>query len=165
MSVLSDNKQKLIEFYQSKNDSEQKLLLTFGIVFAIFLLYSLYSSVSNGMTESQQKLQRQIELNSWAAEQIAIIKQSGKKTSSGSRGSMTQIINSSARKHGVTIARLQPQKTDLVKVGIEEVGFNRLMNWLAELNSRHGISAANIDLSKADASGIVKVRRLDLERG
>ena len=165
MSGFSDLKDKLQELYNSKSDSEQKLLLVLGVVLPVFFVYSLYSSVSTGLMESQDKLRKQRELNTWAQTQIETIQGANAGDGSTNRdASMTQVINNSARKFNVSIARLQPQKTDMVKVGIDEIGFNTLMKWLAELETRHGISASNIDVSKADASGMVKVRRLDLER-
>ena len=155
-----------MELYLSKSESEQKMLKMLAVFFSIFLLYTLYSTVSDGLSQAQNKLKRQTELNQWASEQISVIQQAGRVSSGSNRsGSMTQVINSSARKYNVSISRIQPQKTDMVKVGIDEIGFNRLMQWLGELNNRHGITATNIDFSKADASGVVKIRRLDLERG
>ena len=159
-------KDKLLDLYNSKSESEQRLILMMGVIFIIFILYTTYTSVSEGLAMTENKLAKQLELNRWAAEQITIIQDSKQGGATGSRGgSMTQIINSSARKHGVSLSRIQPQKTDMVKVGVDEIGFNRLVSWLAELENRHGIKATNIDLSKADTSGLVKLRRLDLERG
>ena len=166
MSAIANLKSKLQELYLSKSESEQKMLRTLAVFFSVFLLYSLYTTVSDGLSQAQSKLKRQTELNVWANEQIAVIKAAGRTSGASNRsGSMTQVINSSARKYNVNISRLQPQKSDMVKVGIDEIGFNRLMQWLAELNSRHGISATNIDFSSTDVSGVVKIRRLDLERG
>jgi len=165
MSAISSIKEKLLELYASKTASEQKLIQLAGIFFSIFLIHSIYTSVNDGLATAEDKLQKQTELNSWAREQIQRIQNSsGGASSNRNSGSITQVINSSARKFGVSIARLQPQKTDMVKVGIDQIGFNRLIRWLAELENRHGIEASNIDVSKADESGLVKIRRLDLER-
>ena len=157
-------KEKLEAWFQSLSDSEQKLVKFGSIFFAIFVVYLIVSSVSTGVSESQRKLKQQQELNDWATQQIAIIKSTGGKKVSSS-GSITQVINSTARKFNINVARLQPQKNDLVKVGLEDVGFNRLMEWLLELQSKHGVSVQNIDFDKADEQGKVKVRRLDLARG
>ena len=165
MSGLAGMKDKLTELYNSKTPSEQKLILLLGVFLSVFMIYSTFSTVQDGLHSVESKLKKQVELNSWASEQIRIIQNASASGSVGNTGgSITQVINSSARRHGVSIARLQPQKTDMVKVGIDEIGFNRLVRWLAELENEHGITASNIDISKADVSGLVKVRRLDLER-
>jgi len=163
---LSMLQEKLQAWFQGLSDSEQRLVKFGSGFFVLFVIYFVISSVSAGVAESERKLQQQQELNNWALQQIAIVKSSGtSKSNNKSSGSLTQVINNTARKFNITIARLQPQKTDMVKVGLDDVGFNRLVQWLQELQSKHGVSVENIDFAKADDVGKVKVRRLDLIRG
>ena len=56
---------------------------------------------------------------------------------------------------------MQPQGDDL-QVWIDEISFNQLLSWLEKLASRDGLQVKNIDLSKADQQGVVRVRRLQL---
>lgn len=165
MAAFEQAKQKFLVWFVALSDSEQKLLKVASIFFVIFVLYSTVSSLNAGVAESEQQLDKQLKLNIWAEQQIAIIKSAKKGSSSSNRqGSMTQVINTTARRLSITIDRLQPQKDDLVKVGIDEIGFNTLMNWLQTLQSKHGITAKNIDFAKSDKTGVVNIRRLDLER-
>lgn len=158
--------EKFFTWFQGLSESEQKLLKIASVTFLIFVVYLTVSSVLSGVSESQNKLKQQQQLNDWAKQQIAIIQQSKRSGSTQkSAGSMTQLINSAARKHNISIARLQPQKDDLVKVGLDDIGFNRLVAWLQELNTRHGVRVENIDFAKSDEVGKVTVRRLDLTRG
>jgi general secretion pathway protein M len=159
-------KHTLITWLGSKTESEQRLIKVASVVFILFLLITVVTKINTGVTSSQAKLTQQLELNKWAKQQIEIIKSASINTSSssGNERSITQVINSTAKRYGVVIERIQPQKTDMVKVGIDEIGFNNLMRWLTELQTKHNISAQNIDFSKADTNGMVKVRRLDLGR-
>lgn len=165
MSGIAGLKNKVMDYYQSKSDSEQKLLLALSVFIIFFVVFTSYSKVADGLAESEKKLAKQLELNSWASEQIQIINSSGNKPSSASKGSLTQKINSSARRYGISIARLQPQKNDSVRVGLDEVPFNELLKWLASMQNKDGIRVSSIDFSRSDKSGLIKVRRLDLERG
>lgn len=158
-------KEKTESWFISLTESEQKLV-KFGSIFSvIFVLYMVVSSVNSGVAESQRKLKQQQDLNSWALEQISVIKSSAGGSKKSFSGSMSQIVNSTAGQFNIRIARLQPQKNDMVKVGLEDVGFNRLMRWLSELQSKHGVRVESIDFARADELGKVKVRRLDLSRG
>lgn len=157
-------KEKLSTWFQSLTDSEQKLIKFASGFFVIFILFFVVSSIQSGMSDSERKLKQQQDLNTWALQQIAIIKSAGGQKVQSS-GSLTQVINSTSRKYNINIARLQPQKNDLVKVGLDDIGFNRLMQWLQELQVRHGVIVENIDFAVADEQGKVKVRRLDLGRG
>lgn len=158
-------KDKLESWFQGLSESEQKLVKFGSIFLAVFILFTVISSVNSGVTESKRKLQQQQSLNTWAAEQISIIKSSTGGNQANFSGSMTQVVNATARQFNIRIARLQPKKNDMVKVGLDDVGFNRLMKWLAELQSKHGVRVENIDFAKGDEQGKVKVRRLDLSRG
>lgn len=159
-------KQTLNAWLNSKTQSEQRLIKVAGVFFTLFLVISLVTTINKNVTDSQKKLTQQLELNRWAKQQIDIIKSANKSVNNGSsnESSITQVINATAKKYGVIIERIQPQKTDLVKVGINEIGFNNLMSWLTELQIKHNINAQNIDFSKADTLGMVKIRRLDLGR-
>lgn len=166
MAAIEQAKHKFLIWFLALSESEQKLLKFGSIFFVIFILYSTVSGLNSGVADAEDQLDKQLKLNTWADQQIAIIKgakgTTGKSTSS--QGSMTQIINTTARRLNITIDRIQPQKTDLVKVGIDEIGFNTLMNWLQTLQSQHGVTAKNIDFAKSDKTGVVNIRRLDLER-
>jgi general secretion pathway protein M len=165
MSGMATLKSKFNEFYQSKSESEQRLLLIFGIAVSLFLIISIYSKVATGLTDTQSKLDKQLELNQWASQQISTIQSaSGASGRATSQASITQQINISARRHKVTIARMQPQKEGSVRVGLEDIPFNALLNWLVDLENKYGIKVTNIDFNRTDVSGVVKVRRLDLER-
>jgi len=159
-------KQTINAWLNSKTQSEQQLLKVAGGFFILFLVIMIVTTINKNVTESEKKLTQQLELNRWAEQQISIIKKANKNLSSTSsnKSSITQIINSTAKKYAVVVERIQPQKDDLVKVGIDEIGFNNLMNWLTELQTKHNISVQNIDFSKADSAGMVKIRRLDLGR-
>lgn len=159
-------KQALVTWFNSKSDSEQRLVKLASAVFVVFAFFTLATSISSGVNLSEKKLRQQLELNAWAKQQISLIKGAGSLSATPTNNqSITQVINATAKKYRVQIERLQPQKDDLVKVGINEIGFNNLMRWLTELQTRHNIHAQNIDFSKADTQGMVKIRRLDLGRG
>ncbi len=165
MSAITEFKQKLVALYQSKSESEQRLIAILGICFAAFIVVSIFTTVIGGKNEVADKLNKQVELNVWAAQQIQLIKSNGNSDNATSnQGSMTQIINNTARQSRITLARLQPQTTDAVKVGLDDIEFNVLMNWLAVLKNNYAIEVNNIDISRTDKTGIVRVRRLDLER-
>lgn len=158
-------KEKLSTWFQSLTDSEQKLIKFASVFFVIFILFFVVSSIQSGVSDSERKLKQQQDLNTWAMQQIAIIKSSTSGKQTQSSGSLTQVINSTSRQFSINIVRLQPQKNDLVKVGLDDIGFNRLMRWLQELQSKHGVVVENIDFAVADEQGKVKIRRLDLGRG
>ena len=65
---------------------------------------------------------------------------------------------------GKAPSRLQPEGDREVKVWIEDVAFDNLLRWLAELETRYGIGASSAEIERGAASGTVSAR-LTLVRG
>ena len=75
--------------------------------------------------------------------------------------SASSIVNRTSKQFQITLSRIQAQGTS-VQVWIDEVPFTQLLQWLDLLATQEGLSVINIDLSVADKSGVVQVRRLQL---
>jgi general secretion pathway protein M len=153
-------------WWQQLKSSEQRLVTIMGFVVVLFLFYSLiWQPLENNINATQQKLVRQQALYTWVQESTQRYQQSAKSSSStGSKGSLSSIVNSSAARNNISIARLQPQGDDL-QVWIDEVPFTQLLSWLEFLANNEGLLVKSIDLSKADRNGVVRVRRLQLGKG
>ena len=163
MSGLQNVQNKASQFFHSKTESEQRLLKLVLVFLVLFIGYNLYSLMSTNLSTMEQKLEKQQQLNQWAYQQIDVIKNSSTQVKTES-GSMTQLINSSARRFNASISRLQQSSDEVIKVGVEEMSFNDLMLWLQLLQNQHGIFANNLDIAQADTQGMVKIRRLELIR-
>ena len=57
---------------------------------------------------------------------------------------------------------MQPSDGSL-RLTLDSVEFNKLVEWLDELVNQHGLKIENLDLSRDDKSGYVRVSRLVLE--
>lgn len=54
--------------------------------------------------------------------------------------------------------RLQPEGDREVKVWLEDTTFDGVVRWIAELETRHGVSAQTVDIEKESAPGLVNAR-------
>ena len=73
------------------------------------------------------------------------------------------LINSTRSRYRITISKMQPNDNSL-RLTLDSVEFNQLIEWLDELVNQHGLRVENLDLSKDDKSGFVRVSRLVLEK-
>lgn len=153
------------EWWQGLNNQERRLVLVGGIFVVIFLLYKLiWQPLNDSIDKTQNKLEKQQELLVWVTNETA--RYASASRSSGARksgGSLSSIVNSTARQNNIQIARLQPQNQD-VQVWVDDVAFNQLLSWLEQLSSRQELVVKSIDLSKGSAPGQVQVKRLQLGR-
>lgn len=150
------------QWWQSLQSREQQLVLILLPFIAVFLFYQLiWSPLNDGIDKAGSKLARQQELAAWVTTETARLKASSGGQTKGWSGSLSSAINRSARQHNITIARVQPQSSD-VQVWIDNIEFNRLLDWFSVLANEQGIYVKSVDLSQGNSPGEVVVKRLQL---
>lgn len=143
---------------------EQRLVLVMAAVVLFFILYSaVWAPLNNNIEAASKKIERQQKLLTWVQESTAKYKSAAGSNRSNNNGSLSSIVNKTAGRNQILIARMQPQGDDL-QVWIDEVSFNQLLTWLEQLSEKEGISVKAIDITNAQQAGVVKVRRLQLGR-
>lgn len=153
------------ERWLSLNSREKQLVIVMGSVVLFFILYSaIWKPLNTNISSATSKVERYQQLHNWVQTETvrykSIASSSGKRSN---KGSLSSVLNKTAGRNQISIARMQPQGDD-IQIWIEEVSFNQLLTWLEQLSSREGISVKSIDLTDTDQSGVVKVRRLQLGR-
>jgi general secretion pathway protein M len=147
------------------NLREQRLVGSLAAVFLMFIFYSaVWQPLNENIEKGQNKLSRQQELLTYVTsetQRYTSTKKSGAKQTSS--GSLSSIINRSARKLNITITRVQPQSAD-IQVWIDNIAFTQLLTWLEQLSTNEGIQVKAIDITKSDQIGQVRVKRLQLGR-
>lgn len=77
--------------------------------------------------------------------------------------SLSNMVHQSAAQAGMEIIKMQEEEKAL-RVWIVEVSFKKLVSWLFDLQYRHGIQTAYLDLVETGIPGIVEVQRLEFIR-
>jgi general secretion pathway protein M len=151
-------------WWQQLNIREQRLVMAMASVMGVFILYSfIWQPLNENLVKAEKKLLRQQALLEWVGENTARYQQSVKGGSSQSKGSLSSIVNRTAKRNNIVITRMQPQGDDL-QVWIDEVSFSQLLLWLEQLAANEKLQVKGIDLTRGEKSGAVRVRRLQLGR-
>ncbi|TKB46684.1 type II secretion system protein GspM [Thalassotalea mangrovi] len=154
------------DWWQGLNAREQKMVggCTLVLVLALFW-FALWQPLNESVNRSQVKAQQQEQLLRWVHENVAkyeeLKRQGGNR---GSSGSLSAVVNRTAKRYQIDIARMQPQGDDL-QVWIDQVAFNDLIHFLEQIQQREGLVIQAIDIVSGDEQGTVKVRRLQVGRG
>lgn len=144
---------------------EQRLVIAMTAFVAVFLFFNLiWQPLNQGIEQAERKLERQQKLLVEVQEKVALVQQAKNGGKQRVSGSLSSIVNRIAKQHQITIARVQPQGDD-IQVWIEDIAFSQLLNWLNNLTQSSGLQVKAIDLTQADTTGMVNVRRLQLGRG
>ena len=152
-------------WWQQLNTREQRLVSIMATLVMIFILYStVWQPLNDSLLDANKKLVRQQALLTWVTENTSRYQQAKSNTRvSKSKGSLSSIVNKSANAYKLTITRMQPQGDDL-QVWIDSVPFTQLLFWLGHLANQEGLQVEGIDLTHADRTGEVRVRRLQLTK-
>lgn len=77
--------------------------------------------------------------------------------STAARQSLVVLVDQTTRNHGLSgnLKRNQPDGADSIRLRLENAPFDALVQWLAELQNRHGLSAVSANIDAAQARGRV----------
>ena len=152
----------MMERWQQLNLREQRLVLAMAALLGIFMLVNfVWQPLNSNLAKTEKKLARQQQLLTWVKDNTARYQTAKRNGNFSSSGSLSSIVNRSARNEGISVTRLQPQGNDL-QVWIDEVPFTQLLQWLEQLSDNNGLVVKTIDLTTTNKSGVVRVRRLQL---
>ena len=156
-------KKQIIQYWRSLKEQEQQLIMVAGGIFVIFVLVmGIFRPLNNAIDKAKKSYVTQQELLVWVDESIVKLKAAGN-TQAISNQNISQVVNSTRSRYRITISKMQPNDNSL-RLTLDSVEFNQLIEWLDELVNQHGLRVENLDLSKDDKSGFVRVSRLVLEK-
>ena len=150
------------EWYESLASREQ-LMLGAGLIFGALLLYFLivWEPLSSSSKSLQSDLEGARELVSFMQVTHQQSKQYASAPSAASSGrSLLAQVDSSSKSSGLgdSIKRIQPDGQTSVRLWLENVPFEKLTNWLNQLQTREGIVLSDGNLDRDAVSGTVKAR-------
>lgn len=153
------------QWWSQLPEKERYLVILMAVLISFFLLFHLvWSPINNGLVKEAKKLERNQELLTYVKQSTASIKKGGAVSTKGKvSGSLSSVISRVAKRHQISISRVQPQGDD-IQVWIEEVSFNQLLIWLDDLKQSAELEVKTIDITEGNQGGIVKIRRLQLGR-
>lgn len=153
----------LLEKFNQLTEREKWLVSVSAVVVIIAALYWLiWAPLNNALKASRDAVQSQRADLAWVQKNAnrAIQLRSGSSTAVTFSGSLPQSVNQTASRLNIAISRMQPQGDEL-KVWVDQAPFNDVVSWLNSMENL-GIKIINVDLTEADAPGLVKVRSLQL---
>lgn len=148
------------EWWASITPREQYLTMASATVIAIAILYwGIWTPLVDQVGESKKQLTRAEATLNWTQDKATLLLESGVAKPQSKGGNLRQIVNSSARRSGITFSRIV-NKSDNLEVWINDVDFDSFVEWLAKLSNQYDVAVLSADLTKSERPGYVKVNRL-----
>lgn len=144
---------------------ERLMVTAAAALVVLLLLYALvWSPLRGAYLDLRTRVEGQRETAVWmeeSAQRLAQLRSSGK-TARGLGGqSLLSLADSTARAGGLAgaLKRVEPEGGNSVRVWLEGASFDQLVQWLAGLAERYGVSADTVSMERvADAAGRVNAR-------
>lgn len=157
--------EQLLEKYRSLNERERYLVIGAGTMIIISLFYlALWAPMQQSIKTNQASVASQTKLLKWV-EQNANRAVQLKQSSGSSRtfnGSLPQFVNQTAAQFKIEITRMQPQN-DEIQVWVDRAAFDDVLGWFQQMEQK-GINIVEADLAESDDPGMIKIRRLRLNK-
>ncbi|MEH6454368.1 MAG: type II secretion system protein M [Psychromonas sp.] len=151
-------------WWESISQREQLLTaISVSLCLVAIIYWGAWQPLVSNLEESKQKMRRAEQTLVAVQEQSILLLQTGgaNKTAVNTNANISQIITKSAQQYGISFSRIVNRR-DQVEVLITSVEFDRFINWLTALANDHSISVINIDMSREDKLGYIKINRLSL---
>ncbi len=155
------------DWWSNLQSREQNFVLIAAVVVGLFLIYSMiWSPLSTARDNKQLQVENNKELLSWMTAKSAEVKQlkltNPNLLKSDSKRSLLAIVDSLANRLGLraAIKQIQPDGPHSATIYIDEINFDALTTMLGQLDKNSDVKVKEADISKLEASGIVKARIL-----
>ncbi|NQY27212.1 MAG: type II secretion system protein M [Piscirickettsiaceae bacterium] len=155
-------KSSVQQWWQTLVIREKQMVAALAVVI-IFLLFQvmIIGPLYQGRENATHSLDKQVELLQWMQDKTLLAKQLQQQNPLpkmiGAQ-SISQRINSTAKRAKIDISRFQTAGSDNVQVWLEQVEFSTLLLWLETMQKKHGVQVESIAISETSKSGRVSVR-------
>lgn len=149
---------ELNQRYQALTERDRLITNIVGTLVIAFLSYQLVIGPALGyLTDASRNYKKQFADYEWMVANEQETKERLANNQNSREGSLLSVASATAKNHEISFSRFEPIGDDRVRLWLEQVKFNDLVTWLAELESNQGVSATDISMDSS-APGFVSVR-------
>lgn len=166
-NIIGPLKGQFKQWWNSITQREQRLVIVAVICLVVGILYwGFYQPLNQRIASAQARVHSEKQLLAWVADKadhiVALRKQGGR---SARLEPLNRVVANSSGEFKIRLIRVQPRGEDKMQVWVQPLPFSQLLNWIAFLKEKQGISVEYLDIDKGSVPGMVEVKRLQLKRG
>jgi general secretion pathway protein M len=153
--------------WQQLSLREQRLVMLTGVVVMLGLWYfAIWQPLNEGIEAGRLRLRAQQQTLQQLVQDADEVKQlrarQQRPAATGRKGSLLVIIERSARRKNLhqALQKVQPEGSDGVRIWLDNVAFDDLIDWLDLLSRQRGFTISEISIERENAPGRVSCRLL-----
>lgn len=153
-----------MQWWNDLSTQERRALILGGGLTALLLGYlMLWQPLMTAVAKERRTLTSQESTLAWmelAALDAQVLRKSLRSQTAASGGSLLGIIEKTGDAHGIRgyIQRIEPTGDREAQIWMDQVAFDRLIQWLETLQNNHGVVVKTLSVGREQTAGIVNVR-------
>lgn len=151
----------LRQWWQSLVKREQIVVAALSLLVVLLIFQSLiWQPLYQGRDNARNAVEKQAQLLSWMNQQAQVAKQLKASSTHVNRSthSISQRINTEAKRAKIDINRFQTSGENSVQVWLDNVEFSKSLLWFEALQKRQGVIVDSITVSETNKAGLVAIR-------
>jgi general secretion pathway protein M len=155
----------MMEWWLSKTQREQLMLITAGAAMLVFLLYLLaWQPFTEAIEQNHQRVISKQATLQWMEENLGEVQRLRRQQNSGGAAATNEalltLVDRTSKQNQLRqqIQRIKPQGENSVQLWVEQAPFDTLMKWLGELSERYGILIDTLNIDRQNDPGVVNAR-------
>lgn len=149
--------QRLVTRYRSLSERDQKLLQLLAVfILCVAVFVVLLQPAKNYMDEAQRDYINETETFSWMQARKSQFA-SGDAEVLAQRGdqSLLSLASNTAKAFGMSFRRFEPVDDDALRLWIDNVNFNDIVQWIEVLDQSYNITLREISVDQSAQTGLV----------
>lgn len=142
------------------NRREQTVMLVGGIAVVLYILWKAVLVPVSEWREQQVRSNNAVSQSLGRVELLAAqMRQAEQQAQSATRNdsNLSSLVDSSLRANNLSMSGFQPGTGGQVRVRLDEVPYDRFMQWLYEMEYEHDVSVVDFSMAGASEQGRVTV--------
>ena len=143
----------VLEWYEQLSERDQLAVnIALPIVLVILLIFAVIMPVNSLVSDMEQEVKSNRSAVVLLQQQVPQNSGNSAKTFS----SLPNLITSTTRQYGFQLDRYEEKKGGEINVWFDSISFDKMMQWLAQLENDYGVTSSFISVSQTNEVGIVR---------
>ena len=143
----------ILEWYEQLSERDQLAVnIALPIVLVILLIFAVIMPVNSLVSDMEQEVKSNRSAVVLLQQQVPQNSGNSAKTFS----SLPNLITSTTRQYGFQLDRYEEKKGGEINVWFDSISFDKMMQWLAQLENDYGVTSSFISVSQTNEVGIVR---------
>jgi type II secretory pathway component PulM len=144
--------------FMARSDSDRLVIAMVAILFSLTILWLVaWKPVSDWHADSVSRLGSAGVTLDYLRANEALARRTAERGADQS-GSLIPLVTRAANAQQLTLNRLQPEAGGVLNVVLEKQSFDRVFQWIAQLEQNNGIRVRSLNIRNSDINGAVNAQ-------